>query len=559
MRSSLRQACSSVLLLILMGCALSTYKVQDEGLRPIVERYEGAEVCCALRMGIEETNAFHKTRELRADPMGEIPIGTRVTVENVISKPQGKWERFFWFVVKPEGHEGWQYIVPVGASVENLFQPCEGALGHLAAGDALFREGKLDEAAAEYKQVEAEESRYNAAAAHALGEIYRTQGALEDAVRELERAAKIDPFDPDLRGSLVTVYAELGWEEMAQEEQRAQVAAYTALAQEFLRRGRGQDAERASERAISLDRQGVAGPFITLGRAYLQQGRRDEAVEVLGRALEASPGNPHARLSLAAAYEYNPGGVRYGSGMDVERALKEYEGLLADNPLFVDAHWNLGRLYLSIGRLEDALHSLGRAVRLDPGLAQAHYELATAFFELGEYPSAWREARIAELLIGGGDLLIRKLAEVSKEPPECGRFAEMYRHYVLGFRASRLKQAGQAREEFMRAVSVGPPFAPVHTALALEYAKQGGLDVAEAELERAVAIDPSDAEACATLGALYYDTGRIEEAAGLLERAAALDSLVPGTHKYLSLIYEARGRKEDAEREEAEYRRLTGQ
>jgi len=336
------------------------------------------------------------------------------------------------------------------------------------------------------------------------------------------------------------------------------MAAYTALAQEYLQRGRAGDAQRVSERAISSDRQGKPGPYIILGRAQLQQGRRDEAIATFQKALDLSPGNRYALLSLAMAYEHGARGVRYGPGMDVERALEYYERLLEQSPLFADAHYNLGRLCLKTGRFADAMAALNRTIQLDPGNVVAHYELAMAAFELGDYPLAWREARIAEQFVQGQNPLAPKLAEVSEEPPEAQHFAEMYRHYVLGLRAVQRNEADEAIAEFMQAISVGPPFAPVHTLLALAYGGQGKLEMAEAELERAVEIDPGDADALASLAALYHDTGRPNEGLALLERAAALDPTVAKTHRYLSLIYEESGRKEEAERERAIYRRLTG-
>jgi len=541
-----------------MGCALSSYQVTDEELRPVVARYEGAEMCCAWQMRTVETKAFGSARGLQPDPMGEIPLGTRVRVGKVISQPKGKWERQFWFTVELEGYDERRYIIPVNKDLEKLLQPCEGDLGLLGAGNALSREGKLDEAAGAYRQLRGGEKRYQVAAAYALGNIFLAQGKFEDAVKEFERAVGMNPLHADSHGALAALYAELGLQEKAMEEHRAAVAAYVGLAQEYLRLGQAGDAERASERAISSDREGASEPYVTLGHAYLQQGRRDEAIGAFDKGLELSPGSPHARLGLAMAYEHNEQGVHYGPGMDVDRALEEYTRLLEQTPLFPDAHHNLGRLYLNLERFADALAALGRTVELNPADAWAHHELAVAAFELKQYLMAWREARVAEQFIKGENPLVARLSEVSQEPAEARLFAEMYRHYVLGLRAVHGNEGEQAVEEFTRAISVGPPFGPVHNALGVEYAKQGNLKMAQAEFEKALSIDPHQAEAQTNLALLYHNAGRTDEALALLERAASVDPAIARTHKYLSMIYQARGRTGDAEREEAIYLRLTG-
>lgn len=113
--------------------------------------------------------------------------------------------------------------------------------------------------------------------------------------------------------------------------------------------------------------------------------------------------------------------------------------------------------------------------------------------------------------------------------------------------ARRQVQGGEKRYEVAAAWDRG-----------LEYTEQGMLNMANAGFERALAVDPANAEAFANLGAFYHNTGKPDEALGLLERAAELDPAVAKTHRYVSLIYQPRSRNDEAERERAILRTLTG-
>jgi len=81
-----------------------------------------------------------------------------------------------------------------------------------------------------------------------------------------------------------------------------------------------------------------AAPLIQLGDLYFQAGDYASAADWMGRAVKLRPGNATARLALGAAW------FNLGRRTNAER---EWRRVVAANPKSVEAHYDLGFLYLS--------------------------------------------------------------------------------------------------------------------------------------------------------------------------------------------------------------------
>ena len=53
------------------------------------------------------------------------------------------------------------------------------------------------------------------------------------------------------------------------------------------------------------------------------------------------------------------------------------------NPIFAEAHFELGLIAFAEGRTEQGVRALQKAISLDPQLAPAHYRLGLAYQRLG--------------------------------------------------------------------------------------------------------------------------------------------------------------------------------
>jgi tetratricopeptide (TPR) repeat protein len=112
-----------------------------------------------------------------------------------------------------------------------------------------------------------------------------------------------------------------------------------------------------------------------IGNAYLRQGRLDEAMEELRRAVDLRPSYARGHNDLGIAYER------------VEReedAVAEYREALRWMPDFAEAHHNLAGILAAQGRTDEAVEHYERALQIQPDLAEGHYYLAIILLSRGQ-------------------------------------------------------------------------------------------------------------------------------------------------------------------------------
>ena len=96
------------------------------------------------------------------------------------------------------------------------------------------------------------------------------------------------------------------------------------------------------------------------------QGREEEAVKLLQEVQRQDPTLPHTWFNL---------GIYYKHQGDAQRAIAQFEGMLARTPDEAIAHYQLGTLYNQINRRSDAQAQFEKAAELDPLLAAARFQL----------------------------------------------------------------------------------------------------------------------------------------------------------------------------------------
>jgi tetratricopeptide (TPR) repeat protein len=104
-----------------------------------------------------------------------------------------------------------------------------------------------------------------------------------------------------------------------------------------------------------------AAAWINWGRLLHEQGRTQQAAEVYRRALTQVGPDP---LPL-----YNQGVLLEDLGHPAA-ALEAYLNALAEDPELADCHYNLARLYESLGQAQKAIRHLGQYRRLTSGDAR---------------------------------------------------------------------------------------------------------------------------------------------------------------------------------------------
>jgi type IV pilus assembly protein PilF len=198
------------------------------------------------------------------------------------------------------------------------------------------------------------------------------------------------------------------------------------VAQSYYQNGRAARAIEIMEDAIEADPASAAARNY-MGQLLLLMGRYEEAEAALRGALEQDPYMTDAHNNLGAVY----------AGLDdYNRAEKEFLTVLEDRtyPTPEKAYLNLGLLYESQGRREEAIRMLRRAVEVNTDFHTGHYELAGILEKEGK---------------------LREAAELYEVAAPAYRQSAVY-HLRLGLTYFRLDDPVRAREHFSRVRELSP-------------------------------------------------------------------------------------------------------
>ena len=101
-------------------------------------------------------------------------------------------------------------------------------------------------------------------------------------------------------------------------------------------------------------------------RAFLSQGKTEQARKVLMQGLDMDPDDESIRVMI--------GIVQCRTG-EFKEALHLLAALIEDDKRNALAHLLLGTAHFGLGRISEAGDSIGRAISLDPNMSEAHYNM----------------------------------------------------------------------------------------------------------------------------------------------------------------------------------------
>jgi tetratricopeptide (TPR) repeat protein len=215
---------------------------------------------------------------------------------------------------------------------------------------ALWRQGQLDEAMAEYRRA-IELDPKGASSHYKLGICWHARGRLDEAMAENRRAIELDP-----KGG----------------------AAHNGLGMCWQARGRLDEAMAEYRRAIELDPK-ASWAHCQLGICLQARGRLDEATAEYRRAIELDPKASWAHHQLGICLQ--------GRGR-LDEATAAYRRAIELDPKGATAHHRLGTCWQARGRLDEAMAEYRRAIELDPGGGLGHETLAEALLRSGRFAEA---------------------------------------------------------------------------------------------------------------------------------------------------------------------------
>jgi tetratricopeptide (TPR) repeat protein len=152
------------------------------------------------------------------------------------------------------------------------------------------------------------------------------------------------------------------------------------------------------QRALQLDPTLIEAHF-QLGRAYRELGKREESLHELSlhRTLKDREATDSSIPKFRTAQDEQIWSecrklLEKNQEAAVLALLKQALGDEGSNPAILSM--NLGVIYASMGRPEEAKRALAEAVKIDPDLAHVHSHLGLIHISLGEYEQAERAFQI---------------------------------------------------------------------------------------------------------------------------------------------------------------------
>ncbi|HYG78743.1 MAG TPA: tetratricopeptide repeat protein, partial [Pyrinomonadaceae bacterium] len=170
-----------------------------------------------------------------------------------------------------------------------------------------------------------------------VGSYYLATRQFPEAIRELTRAAELNPRAPAVHSTLGRAYVSAHDKEQAAREFKAELEINP---NDF-------------------------GANLNLGWLYGEQGRLDEAHALLQRALELRPGDTTALFRLAQVVQHK------GSA---EEAVALLERVVKQDPSLIPAHVLLARLYKKLNRAADFERANAEINRLNAEVQRLYQE-----------------------------------------------------------------------------------------------------------------------------------------------------------------------------------------
>jgi predicted O-linked N-acetylglucosamine transferase (SPINDLY family) len=258
------------------------------------------------------------------------------------------------------------------------------------------------------------------------------------------------------------------------------------------------------------------------GVSHHQAGRVAEAEAIYRQVLLRNPNHAEALhlLGLIAG--------QYGNddqAIDlIGRAIRLMPGL-------ANAHSNLGNSLMRKGQLDEAVASYRRAIALKPDYFAAYCNLAAALKNQGHLDESIAAANRAIQLNPNSAEAYNNLGNALEKKGQFGLAIAAFGQAAqlnpndggaycnLGGLMNAIGRVDQAIPLCRRAVQLQPDRAEAHNNLGIALMNDGQLDEADAALQRAVQLKPDYAEALGNLGMVLKEKGQLEQAIAAFRRA----------------------------------------
>ena len=228
-----------------------------------------------------------------------------------------------------------------------------------------------------------------------LSEVYITEGQFEQAISQAERALSLNPNNADAYLSMGRTLDSVGRSEEAVEAIKKAMqldphhAAYynTSLARAYRNLGQYEEAIASLKEALARNPDWIVA-FLQLAQVYQDLGQYKEAIASLKEALARDPDLIWAYFELAINYLKTWEITQSQDPLILDRALEMAEKTVAIDDSFWGSHFGLSITYLYKKQYEKALAEAEKVIALVPENADSYALLAAIFNSIGRSEEA---------------------------------------------------------------------------------------------------------------------------------------------------------------------------
>ena len=301
--------------------------------------------------------------------------------------------------------------------------------------------------------------------------------------------------------------------------------AHSGLSRAYWQQGKTEDALNSLTRALELepdDRETV----LQCSRVFDALGKKDFSMEVLQSYLARNPRDQLVQnemdqldgpaksdpVSDVGEFFRKQGEIQVERG-NLDHAIACFEMALENNPELAEAHNDLGVIRWRAGNLEKALEHFYKALDLKPEDPEILCNSARALSEAGR-----------------GDLAVSLFREYLRRRPEDANAWDEYEALVRETAAVDWKPEGLSHA-----------VADIYVKTAKQLIDAGDFTGAAEVVDKALKIDGEGSEALFVLGSLHNAIGQTREATDILEHALLLDPAHRGSAALLKSIRKCNG------------------
>jgi tetratricopeptide (TPR) repeat protein len=366
----------------------------------------------------------------------------------------------------------------------------------------------------------------------AIGDYYAQRHDLDKALAEYRRGLSIVPGNLDIEKRMQEIYLISNrTDELSRLDNQLMKQAPNDLivsvdhGRVLLAQGKHQEALVALQKAVQGAPDSAEAHYY-LGVAYWQTGSLGQANSEFHEAVRVSPGFPLALRGLAEL------SLAQNHPSDAQVYAQE---LIQKSPGDVNDRILLGEIFLREERLRPAEEQFLAASQLAPNQAAVHLDLAHLYYAEKKWTQADKEFETAIRLDPSNPTTLSPYVDflvARQQVPKAITLAQQFvsahpenaqGHVLLGALQFDSKNTSAAQMEFERAIQIDPKNVQGYLHMGQVYQEKNQSDAAIGQYEKALDLRPTSAALVTMVGNLYLDEGDLETARKYYERALQAD------------------------------------